>query len=82
MSAGRKILIYVRGRRHEVEQETINFDQVVNLAYPVGKRGPQYEYDVKWKDGPRGQETGILREGDSVKVIEEMKFDVKFTDKS
>ena len=82
MSTGRKILIYVRGRRHEVEDENITFAQVVNLGYPDGKRGPLYEYDVKWKDGPRGEETGILHEGESVKVIEGMKFDVKFTDKS
>ena len=82
MSAGRKILIYVRGRRHEVEKEYITFREVVDLGYPDGKHGPQYEYDVKWKDGPRGQETGILLEGKSVKVIENMRFDVNFTDKS
>ena len=82
MSAGRKILIYVRGRRHEVEKEIISFNEVVNLGYPDGKHGPQYEYDVKWKDGPRGQETGVLLDGQSVKVVEEMKFDVHFTDKS
>lgn len=82
MSAGRKIPIYVRGRRHEVEKEIISFSEVVNLGYPDGKHGPQYEYDVKWKDGPRGQETGVLLEKQSVKVVEEMKFDVHFTDKS
>ncbi len=82
MSAGRKILIYVRGRRHEVEEENITFREVVDLGYPDGQHGPQYEYDVKWKDGPRGQETGILLEGKSVKVIENMRFDVNFTDKS
>ena len=54
----------------------------MNLGYPDGKHGPQYEYDVKWKDGPRGQETGVLLEGQSVKVVEEMKFYVHFTDKS
>ena len=82
MAAGRKILIYVRGRPHEVEDENITFRGVVDLGYPDGKHGPQYEYDVKWKDGPRGEETGILQEGQTVKVIEGMKFYVHFTDKS
>lgn len=82
MSAGRKIMIYVRGRKYEVEKEIISYDEVVNLGYPDGKHGPLYEYDVTWKDGPRGEEEGVLKEGKETKVIEGMKFDVKFTDKS
>ena len=82
MSAGRKIMIYVRGRKYEVEKEIISYDEVVNLGYPDGTHGPLYEYDVTWKDGPRGEEEGVLKEGKETKVIEGMKFDVKFTDKS
>ena len=82
MSAGRKPRSTSEGAGMRSSRRPSPSTKWVNLAYPDGKRGPQYEYDVKWKDGPRGQETGILREGDSVKVIEEMKFDVKFTDKS
>ena len=82
MSAGRKIMIYVRGRKYEVEKEKISYDEVVNLGYPDGKHGPLYEYDVTWKDGPRGEKEGVLKEGEETKVIEGMKFDVKFTDKS
>ena len=82
MAAGRKITIYIRGRAHERDDEMISFDEVVTLAYPHGKRGPLYEYDVAWKDGPRGQRTGTLNEGGTIKIIEGMKFDVIFTDKS
>ena len=82
MSSGRKIMIYVRGRKYEVEKEIISYDEVVNLGYPDGKHGPLYEYDVTWKDGPRGEEEGVLKEREETKVIEGMKFDVKFTDKS
>ena len=82
MSSGRKIMIYVRGRKYEVEKGIISYDEVVNLGYPDGKHGPLYEYDVTWKDGPRGEEEGVLKEGEETKVIEGMKFDVKFTDKS
>lgn len=77
-----KNMIYVRGRHHEIDGEYITFDDVVNLGYPNGKRGPLYEYDVTWKDGPRDKETGVLRDGESAKVIDGMKFDVGFTDKS
>ncbi len=82
MSAGEKISIYVRGRRFEIEREKISYSEVVNLAYPDGKHGPLYEYDVTWKDGPRGEEDGVLNEGEETKIVEGMKFDVKFTDKS
>lgn len=82
MSLANKILIYVRGRRHEVTTEYVTYREIVDLAYPNGKHGPQYEYSVKWKDGPRGQESGVLEEGKEVKVVEKMRFYVKFTDKS
>ena len=51
-------------------------------AIPDGKHGPLYEYDVSWKDGPKDEEEGILKEGEFVPVVDEMKFDVKFTDRS
>ena len=82
MSAGRKIMIYVRGRKFEIQKESISYGEVVNLGYPDGKHGPLYEYDVTWKDGPRGQEEGVLKEGQETKIVEGMRFDVKFTDKS
>ena len=74
--------IYVRGRKHAFGKEKISYREVVDLGYPNGKHGPLYEYDVTWKDGPKEEEEGILKEGDFVGVVDEMKFDVKFTDKS
>ena len=82
MSIQKNILIYVRGRKYEVKGEKISYTEVVNLAYPDGKHGPDYEYDVTWKDGPKDESEGILKEGETIQVVEEMKFDVKFTDKS
>lgn len=76
------ILIYVRGRKHEFADEKISYRQVVDFGYPDGKHGPLYEYDVAWKDGPKDESTGILKEGDFVAVVDGMRFDVKFTDKS
>ena len=78
----KSMIIYVRGRKHEFDGEKISFIEVVNLGYPNGKHGPVYEYDVTWKDGPKDNPNGILKEGEYVNVVENMKFDVKFTDKS
>ena len=82
MNIQKDILIYVRGRKYEVKGEKISYEQVVNLAYPDGKHGPDYEYDVTWKDGPKNESEGILKEGETIGIVEGMKFDVKFTDKS
>ena len=82
MPSAKSTLIYVRGRKHEFGGEKISFMQVVDLGYPNGKYGPDYEYDVTWKDGPKDRPNGKLKDGDYVEVVEDMKFDVKFTDKS
>ena len=82
MASAKQIHIYVRGRKHTFDKEKISYQEVVNLGYPDGKHGPLYEYDVSWKDGPKGEENGILKADDFVRVVDEMKFDVKFTDRS
>ena len=74
--------IYVRGRPHDFDPEKISFRQVVDFGYPNGSHGPLFEYDVSWKDGPKDEPEGILKEGDYVAVVDEMKFDVKFTDRA
>ncbi len=82
MASAKQIHIYVRGRKHAINKEKIGYREVVDLGYPDGKHGPLYEYNVSWKDGPRGREEGILNDNDFVKVVNEMRFDVKFTDRS
>ena len=75
-------VIYVRGRKREFDAEKISFRQVVDFGYPHGQHGPAYEYDVTWKDGPKDEPEGVLKEGDYVTVVDGIRFDVKFTDKS
>lgn len=82
MVSTKQIHIHVRGRKHAFDEEKFSFKEVVDLGYPNGKHGPDFEYDVSWKDGPKDQEEGILKEGEFVRVVDEMKFDVKFTDRS
>ena len=82
MALEKGTVIYVRGRPHEFDGEKISYKQVVDFGYPNGKHGPKDEYDVTWKDGPKDNPNGILKKGESVGVVKEMKFDVKYTDKS
>ena len=74
--------IYVKGRSHIVSDSKISYDQVVTLGYPHGKRGPLFEYEVEWKDGPKDNDEGTLKEGDTVPIVKGMRFYVSFTDKS
>ena len=74
--------IYVRGRKHEFDGEKISYMQVVDLGYPDGKHGPDYEYDVTWQDGPKDRPNGSLKEREYVEVVKGMKFNVYFTNKS
>lgn len=82
MNDAKPVTIYVRGRKHVYGGEKISYKEVVDLGYPDGKHGPLYEYDVSWKDGPKDKKEGTLKEGDFVRVVDEMRFDVKFTDRS
>ena len=74
--------IFVKGRPHVIDKDKITYDEVVTLAYPQGKRGPLFEYNVAWKDGSHKESEGILQENKTVPIVEGMKFDVSFTDKS
>ena len=82
MSKEIPITIYVRGRPHDIPEDKISYDDVVKLGYPDGKRGPLYEYDVTWKDGPKAKPEGTLKDGETTPIVKDMRFYVHFTDKS
>lgn len=72
--------IFVNGTPEKWEHKKINYEQVVKLAFPDGPNGGNIRYSVTWTY-PDGTE-GSLRPGGQVDVINEMKFDVRNTDKS
>ena len=82
MGTEQGITIFVKGRPHVFNDNKITYDQVVQLGYPHGQRGPLFEYEVTWKDGPEKQHEGMLYENDTVEIVEGMRFYVTFTDKS
>jgi len=72
--------IFVNTEPFKWERPKITYEEVVRLAYPDGPHGGGVRYNVMWTK-PDGQE-GALRPGQSVSVVNEMKFDVRNTDKS
>ena len=76
------VTIIVEGTPHEWPEEYITYAQVVTLEVPDYSKHPNITYSVTYKDGPRDKPEGILSPGASVKVREEMIFNVSDTGQS
>ena len=74
--------IIVNGTPFPVDKEEVSFDEVVDLAYPDGGRGPLITYTVNYYNGAGRPPDGKLTEGNSVKVKEGTVFNVTRTDRS
>ena len=72
--------ILINGTAEQWQHPQINYEQLVNLAFPNGPHGGDVRYTVTWTK-PNGEE-GSLRKGQHIDVVEGMKFDVRNTDKS
>ena len=77
----KKYTIIVNSRPKSVENERITYDEVVHLAFENPPTGDNIEITVAYRNGPRGTQ-GFLTKGQSVKIINDMIFNVKATDKS
>ena len=73
--------IFVNARRHSWEDKTINYSQVVDLAFPL-PHGPNEIFTVQYSRGPKENREGTLVEGQEVEIKSGMVFDVTRTDKS
>ncbi len=73
--------IIVNSRPKTVEEERVTYEQIVHLAFENPPSGEQIEITVAYRNGPRGTQ-GFLTKGQSVKIIDDMVFNVKATDKS
>ncbi len=78
---GKGVEIIVNSRKKFVDAEGVTFKQVIGLAYDDPPSGPDIEFTVKYRNGPRGSK-GSLVAGGETKIAYDMIFDVKFTDKS
>ncbi len=81
----KKIDIIVNGTPHPVPGvpgDEVSFDQVVDIAYPDGGRGPLITYTVNFYNGAGRPPEGKLIEGQEAKVKDGTVFNVTRTDRS
>lgn len=77
------VTIFVNGNPEEVEKkEVITYDEVVTFAFPDFPQHPERNYSVKYTRGHGEKPEGILPPGGSVKVKDQMRFDVTPTGQS
>ena len=79
----KQVKIIVNAEEHFVEKDELSFQEVVNLAYNNNPpQGSNWEFTITYRKGHKEKPDGTLLEGKSVKVKEEMVFNVRATDKS
>lgn len=78
----RVITLIVNGKKRQTDKKRLTFDEVVRLAFDPVPTGPNVMFTVAYRNGPRQNPEGTMKEGSTVKVREGMKFDVTPTDKS
>ena len=74
--------IIIDGTTFRVPNDEVSFDEVVDLAYPDGGRGPLIKYTVNFYNGPARPPEGKLTEGQKTKVKDGTVFNVTRTDRS
>lgn len=75
-------VIIVNARRKQVSGRRISFANVVTLAFPSGPPTPQTVYTVAYSEGPPRNPEGKMVAGQTVKIRDEMVFDVTETNRS
>ena len=73
------VTVYVNGQAKQVEKREYSFEEVVRLAFE--NPNPNNEYTVTYSKGEHPKE-GTLVVGQTVKMKEDMIFDVTETNKS
>jgi hypothetical protein len=74
--------IIVNGRKKEVSTKTLTFSQVVALAFNPVPSGPNVQFSVTYRKGPKQNHEGTMTEGETVRIKDGMIFDVTETNKS
>lgn len=79
---GKTITIVVNGRERTIDDKELTFAKVVALAFDPVPSGPNVSITVTFRRGHGHKPEGSMVEGDTVKLKDEMIFNVSVTDKS
>lgn len=74
--------IIVNGTSYSVPEDEVSFDQIVDIAYPDGGRGPLITYTVDFYNGAGRPLEGKLTKNQKAKVKDGTVFNVTRTDRS
>ncbi len=74
--------VIVNTEPKEVAKNRLSFDEVVKLAFDPVPSGPNILITVDYGMGPHENPKGSLRQGQSVRIKNQMVFDVTATDRS
>lgn len=74
--------IIINGTTNRVPRDEVSFDEIVDLAYPNGGRGPLIKYTVTFFNGAGRPPEGKLTNGQKTKVKDGTVFNVTRTDRS
>lgn len=77
-----RVEIFVNGEKKEWDRPEISFREVVILFYGAYDEAETVTYSVDYSHGPKGHEKGILDPGQSVPVINKMRFRVQKANRS
>ena len=77
-----KITLIVNGRPKQWTEKTVNFEQVVVLAYGTYDPNPNKVYTITYDNGPYENPAGSMVRGEKVYVKDKMIFNATATDKS
>ena len=78
----REYHIFINTRPKQVATPTLNFWEVVKLAFPQAEPNATTYYTVTYKRGPKSHPEGSMVAGESVHLKDGMLFNVTPTDKS
>ena len=79
---GNQIEIIINGTKHSVHGDEVSFDQVVEIAYPDGRQGPQITYTVNFYSSADRPDSGKLTEHQKIRAKNGTVFNVTRTDRS
>ena len=74
--------IIINGTTHRIRSDEVSFDEVVDIAYPDGGRGPLITYTVNFYKGAGRPLEGKLTKDQKAKVKNGTVFNVTRTDRS
>jgi hypothetical protein len=74
--------IIVNAEPHHVDKKRVSFEQIVKFGFPTPPPFQNVLFTVTYYNGPKANLEGILTAGQTVKVKNEMVFNVKATDRS